>query len=35
VGEDHVVAFDFSTGGFLGPVVQLPTLNGQAVVLLD
>jgi DNA-binding beta-propeller fold protein YncE len=34
VGEDHVVAFDFSTGGFLGPVVQLPRLNGQAVVLL-
>jgi hypothetical protein len=24
VGEDHVVAFDFSTGDFLGPVVQLP-----------
>jgi hypothetical protein len=34
VGEDHVVAFDFSTGGFLGPVVQLPRLNGQALVLL-
>jgi hypothetical protein len=33
-GEDHVVAFDFSTGGFLGPVVQLPGLNGQALVLL-
>jgi hypothetical protein len=35
VGEDHVVAFDFSTGDFLGPVVQLPRLNGQALVLLD
>jgi DNA-binding beta-propeller fold protein YncE len=34
-GEDHVVAFDFSTGGFLGPVVQLPRLNGQALVLLE
>jgi DNA-binding beta-propeller fold protein YncE len=34
VGEDHVVAFDFSAGGFLGPVVQLPRLNGQALVLL-
>jgi DNA-binding beta-propeller fold protein YncE len=34
VGEDHVVAFDFPTGGFLGPVVQLPRLNGQALVLL-
>jgi DNA-binding beta-propeller fold protein YncE len=35
VGEDHVVAFDFSTGDFLGPVLQLPRLNGQALVLLD
>ena len=34
VGEDHVVAFDFSTGSFLGSVVQLPRLNGQALVLL-
>ncbi len=34
VGEDHVVAFDFSTGSFLGAVVQLPGLNGQALVLL-
>jgi len=24
VGEDHVVAFDFATGGFAGPVVHLP-----------
>jgi DNA-binding beta-propeller fold protein YncE len=35
VGEGHVVAFDFSTGDFLGPVVQLARLNGQALVLLD
>jgi DNA-binding beta-propeller fold protein YncE len=34
VGEDHVVAFDFSAGSFLGPVVELPRLNGQALVLL-
>ena len=35
VGEDHVVAFDFSAGGFLGPVVKLSRLNGQALVVLD
>jgi hypothetical protein len=35
VGEDHVVAFEFSTGRFLGPVVRLPRLNGQARGLLD
>jgi hypothetical protein len=35
VGEDHIVAFDFSTGDFLGPAVQLPRLTGQALVLLD
>jgi DNA-binding beta-propeller fold protein YncE len=34
VGEDHVVAFDFSTGAYLGVVAQLPRLNGQAVVLV-
>src|ERR1700744_3624641 len=34
VGEDHVVAFDFRTGSFTGPVVHLPRLNGQALVLL-
>jgi hypothetical protein len=34
VGEAHVVAFDFSSGEFLGPVVQLPRLHGQALVLL-
>jgi DNA-binding beta-propeller fold protein YncE len=35
VGEDHVVAFEFSTGRFLGSVVQLERLNGQALVLLE
>jgi DNA-binding beta-propeller fold protein YncE len=34
VGEDHVVAFDFRTGSFTGPVVHLARLNGQALVLL-
>jgi DNA-binding beta-propeller fold protein YncE len=34
VGEDHVVAFDFGTGNFVGPVVQLAQLNGQALVLV-
>jgi DNA-binding beta-propeller fold protein YncE len=34
VGKDHVIAFDFPTGDFLGPVVELPRLNGQALVLL-
>jgi hypothetical protein len=34
VGEAHVVAFDFSTGQFLGAVVHLPRLHGQALVLL-
>jgi DNA-binding beta-propeller fold protein YncE len=34
VGEDHVVAFDFATGSFAGPVVQLTRLNGQALVLV-
>jgi DNA-binding beta-propeller fold protein YncE len=33
-GEDHVVAFDFGTGSFLGPVVQLARLNGQALALV-
>jgi DNA-binding beta-propeller fold protein YncE len=35
VGEAHAIAFDFSTGDFLGPVVGLPRLHGQALVLLD
>ena len=34
VGEDQVVAFDFNTGNFVGPVVQLARLNGQALVLV-
>jgi DNA-binding beta-propeller fold protein YncE len=34
VGEDHVVAFDFHTGSFAGPVVQLARLNGQALALV-
>jgi DNA-binding beta-propeller fold protein YncE len=33
-GEDHVVAFDFRTGSFAGPVVQLDRLSGQALVLV-
>jgi DNA-binding beta-propeller fold protein YncE len=34
VGEEHVVAFDFATGSFAGPVVQLARLNGQALLLV-
>jgi hypothetical protein len=34
VGENHVVAFDFGTGKFVGPVVHFPRLNGQALVLV-
>jgi DNA-binding beta-propeller fold protein YncE len=34
VGEDQVVAFDFDTGNFVGPVVQFARLNGQALVLV-
>ena len=34
VGEAHVIAFDFSTGEFLAPVVRLPRLHGQALVLV-
>ncbi len=34
VGQDHVVAFDFRTGTFVGPVVHLTRLNGQALVLV-
>jgi hypothetical protein len=34
VGADHVVAFDFRTGSFVGPVVHLARLNGQALVLV-
>ncbi len=34
VGQDHVIAFDFPTGRFLGVIAELPRLNGQAVLLL-
>ena len=34
VGQDHVVAFDFPTGRFLGVIAELRKLNGQAVALL-
>jgi DNA-binding beta-propeller fold protein YncE len=33
-GENDVVAFDFRTGRFAGPVVHLERLNGQALVLV-
>jgi DNA-binding beta-propeller fold protein YncE len=32
VARDNVVAFDFGDGHFLDAVVQLPRLNGQAVI---
>jgi DNA-binding beta-propeller fold protein YncE len=35
VGQDHVVAFDFPTGRFLGVIAELRRLNGQAVLLLE
>jgi DNA-binding beta-propeller fold protein YncE len=34
VGHDHVIAFDFPTGRFLGVTAELQKLNGQAVLLL-
>ena len=34
VSQDHVVAFDFPTGTFLGVIAELERLNGQAVLLL-
>ena len=34
VGKDHVVAYEFSTGRFLGVIAELKGLNGQAVVVL-
>ncbi len=34
VGRDHIVAYDFPTGEFLGVIAELPRLNGQAVLLL-
>ena len=35
VGQDHAIAFDFSTGTYLGVAVRLPRLNGQALVMWD
>jgi len=35
VGQDHVIAFDFPTGRFLGVTTELRKLNGQAVLLLN
>jgi DNA-binding beta-propeller fold protein YncE len=35
VGQDHVVAFDFPTGRFLGVIAELRRLNGQAVLLIE
>ena len=34
VGKDHVVAYEFTTGRFLGVIAELKGLNGQAVVVL-
>ncbi len=34
VGKDHVVAFDFASGRFLGAIAQLERLHGQAVAFL-
>jgi DNA-binding beta-propeller fold protein YncE len=34
VGRDHIVAFDFPTGKFLGVIAELRRLNGQALILL-
>lgn len=34
VGQDHVVAFDFLTGAFLGVIAERRKLNGQAILLL-
>jgi hypothetical protein len=34
VGRDHVVAFEFRTGTFLGVIAELRRLNGQALLLL-
>jgi hypothetical protein len=35
VARDEVVAFDFTSGKYLGPVVHLPRLNGQALVFFQ
>jgi DNA-binding beta-propeller fold protein YncE len=34
VGRDHVVAYDFPTGKFLGVIAELRKLNGQALLIL-
>jgi hypothetical protein len=34
VGQNHVVAYEFSTGRFLGVVAELQGVNGQAVIVL-
>jgi hypothetical protein len=34
VGKDHVVAYEFTSGRFLGVIAELEGLNGQAVVVL-
>lgn len=34
-GQDHVVAFDFVAGAWLGVAARLARLNGQALVLWD
>jgi hypothetical protein len=34
VGKEHVVAFTFATGSFIGVVARLARLNGQALVLV-
>jgi DNA-binding beta-propeller fold protein YncE len=35
VGQDHVIAFNFSAGTYLGIVARLLRLNGQALILRD
>ncbi|HTX09732.1 MAG TPA: WD40 repeat domain-containing protein [Solirubrobacteraceae bacterium] len=35
VGEEHLVAFEYSSGQFLGTIVRLERLNGQAVVIVS
>jgi DNA-binding beta-propeller fold protein YncE len=35
VAQDEVVAFDFETGEYIGPIVTLPGLNGQALIFHD
>jgi hypothetical protein len=34
VGKDHVIAFDFPTGAYLGVTARLTRLNGQALVFM-